>query len=322
MHFADHGAPGTFDGHARTYSVFVALHARQLHIEPVIVVGRVQPQAIGEVGVAIHVAITVTRVHVLETIGVEIAEGEAEDLLAGGEQVGHFREGAITISGEEMFGAAGEDVEEAIVVHVLHLGLQEEAGGVLEAAACGDVGEVAGAVVLEQHKRATVRGAEGIEVAIVVDIAEVGCPHLLVVLHAVGGGFITVVAVAIVHEEAVPAAAVVRVVHTLATVADVQIDVAIVVEISGCAAVVAAHVVRGRTGAGRGPRHEVGVVRRRAAGVGDPNVARTHIVACEHVHTTIVVPIGHRHALREDGGTVEVAQCVDTARGDVQEARG
>ena len=175
---------------------------------------------------------------------------------------------------------------------------------------------MAGAIVLPQHEGEAVRGLESIEIAVVVVIAKVRCPHLLTVFQAIFRSQVGIIVRPVVHEEAIPAAAIVRAVHALAAMADVQVDVPVIVEVARGASVVAAHIAGGAR-AGRSPRHHVRRVHGRATGVRQVNVAGAHIIAGEHINAAVVVEVGHGHALGENVRPGQIGQRVNTACRDM-----
>ena len=165
------------------------------------------------------------------------------------------------------------------------------------------------AVVLEQEQGRAVVGHGEVHVAIVVDVTEVCRPALLKEHEPTVGGLFGPAALAIVDPELVDAARVLRIAHELAALGDVQVDVAIAVEITehrpivaavvrvGIVAVVVAH-----------QRHQTLVVGGNPSFRPLPHAAEGIVMATKGVEDAVVVEVGHVAGLHEHGSVVEVIQ--------------
>ena len=148
-----------------------------------------------------------------------------------------------------------------------------------------------------------------VHVAIVVDVAEVRRPALLEEDEAAVGRLFGPPSLAVIDPELVDATRVLRVTDELSALGDVQIDVAIAVEVAEHGAVVAAVVgVRIVAVVVAHQRHQALIVDGNA-GLGPlPHAAEGVVVASEGVEDTVVVEVGHVAGLHEHGAIVEIVE--------------
>ena len=202
----------------------------------------VQPQDIVVAIVCADVAVSVARVQIHLTVAVDIACGKAVHRVAVGEHVGHLGEGLVSIVVEiGMNPSAVDEVHVAVVVKVLHFGLEKEACD-FQAAALGDVRELACAVVLKQEQGRAVVGDQTIKVSIVVHVCKVCRPALLKKDQSPRRSFLRVIALAVVDPQLIDPARVLWIVDELAALGDVEVQITVPVEVRPNGAIVAAVV--------------------------------------------------------------------------------
>ena len=215
----------------------------------------VQPQDIVVAIVCGDVAVSVARVQIHLTVAVDIACGKAVHRVAVGEHVGHLGEGLVSVVVEiGMNPSTVNEVHVAVVVKVLHFGLEEEACD-FKATALGDVRELARAVVLKQEQGRAVVGDQTIEVSIVVHVCKVCRPALLKKDQTPSCSFLRVIALPVVDPQLIDPARVLGVIDSLAALGNVEVQIPVPVEIRPNGAVVATVVrvgIASRVVAGQG----------------------------------------------------------------------
>ena len=317
-HFTHHGAEVSGQLHLGTHRVDVALKAFQVEGDPVVVVAVVHPKDVRVSVVGAHVAVAVAGVDVQLAVAVHVARREAVHGVVPGEHVGHLGERHVAVVAEEpVRTACVDEVDEPVVVEVVHLGLQEEPCD-LQSAARSDVGEMACAVVLQQLDGRAVVGRQTIEIAVVVDVCKVCGPALLVQHQTALQRFFGPSAVAVVHPELVDASWILRIVHELAALGDEQIDVSVAVKVRPHRAVVAAVVVAWVVlQVVVRQVNELGSGRQSAVLVALPHAAQGVVVAAEHVQDAVVVDVHPIACLHEHAAVGQLQRVGHTWCGDV-----
>ena len=309
------------DLHRRPNRIAVGLKALQLEGDPVLTgVAVVDPQHIVVAVVRTHIPVSVAGVKVDLPIAVHIACGEAVHGVAVREHVGDVGEGLVSVVLEVgVRPSAVDQIHVPVVVKILELGLQKEPRH-LESASGGDVREVARAVVLQQQQGRAVVGHQAIEIAVVVNVREVGRPALLKKHQAPLRRLLRVIALPVVDPKLVHPTRVLRVVHKLTALRDVEVNVPVPVKVGPHRAVVAA-VVRVGVSAGvvARERHKRLVVGQRTSLVPLPKAAHCVVMTRKHVQHTVLVDVRHVAGLHEHRTVPQALQIPLTRRGDVHQ---
>ena len=236
--FAHLYAPVAVDLDAGPNAVAVALLSDEGYCEEIIAAaGIIQPQHIVNIARG-SVYLRIAPVNIQESVVVEIADGIGFHPVVV-EKARNLGEGFVAIVVEKVMPRAGHyNIYEAVVIEIAHDALQGQAHDGNSAGA-GNIGKVPRAVILQQHAGYIVIGDEAIVVAIVVDILKVGSPGLSPDLQVEGVRHFGEVPGAVIDKQSVDAAGVGRIVDALPALGDVEVNVAIVIEIRPDTAIVA-----------------------------------------------------------------------------------
>ena len=196
----------------------------------------IQPNGIGNAAWRC-INLGITRINIQAAIVVQIAYCEGFDFIVV-EKTAHFSEGLIAIVLKNMVqGSGNDDVYPAIVVEIAENTLNRQPG-YIQPAGSGNVGKDPGAVVDQQHAGHIMVGNETIHIAVVVNIAEISRPGLGADFQVGCCCCFSVVACAVIDIKRIDPARIFRVVHPLAAFGDVEVEVAIIVNIRPNAAVI------------------------------------------------------------------------------------
>ena len=304
------GAKRPRDLHRRPHRIAVGLEAFKLEGDPVLVeVPVIDPQHIVVVVVWTHVTVSVARIHIDLTVAVDVSRRKAVHGVPIWEHVGHVRERLVAVVLEiGVRPTAVDQIDVPVVVKVFEFGLQKEARH-LKPAARRDVCEIPRAVVFKEQQRCAVVGHETIEIAVVVDVRKICRPALLKKHQTPCGCLFRVIPISIIDPKLIHPARVLRVIHKLATLGDVQVEIAVAVKVRPHRTVVAAVVrvgITSRVVARQG--HEVLVVVQRSAFRALPQPAYCVVMTCEHVQHAILVHVGHVAGLHEHRAVVQTGK--------------
>ena len=166
----------------------------------------------------VNAAMAGNQIHL--PVATEVTCGKAQHGISIAEWPAQFFECTVSIALEVKVGAVvarGNEVNEAVVVEVFKLALEEESAHI-HSATVSDVYEVACPIVFQKEDAVAVIGNSEVHVAIVVDVAEVGCPTLFVEYESSVHGLFGPSTLSIVDPKLVDATWVIRIiVYKLAT---------------------------------------------------------------------------------------------------------